>query len=312
MNRADHLLALRARRRHGVFTRTDALECGLSDRALDHRIKSRTYEVLWPGTYALAGSPSTWERSATAAVVYAAPVAALSHCAAARMYSVSGFERASIEVTTSRQIQAVNFKARTSLEPADVGSRNGIPTTNVERLLLDLSSVLEARRLEAMIDQVCDKRLTTAERISTYLQRNCLPKRRRSVLLRLLDDRGRVKPAAGDLETLVARLMREPSLLQPVRQFEVRHNGELIARPDFAYPEVKFGIEAHSFDFHHTRAEWERDLERHRELEAIGWYIMYVTWDDCVLRRDQTVARIRRVLDERRRLFGLDPLPRWA
>jgi very-short-patch-repair endonuclease len=227
------------------------------------------------------------------------------------MYSVSGFGRAPIEVTTSRQIQAVNFKVhfRTSLEPADVGSRNGIPTTTVDRLLLDLSSVLEARRLEAIIDQVCDKRLTTAERISNYLQRDCLPKRRRSILLRLLDDRGQVEPAASDLETL-ARLLRDPSLIQPVRQFEVRHNGELIARPDFAYPDVKFGIEAHSFDFHHTRAQWERDLERHRELEAIGWYIMYVTWDDCVLRRVQTVARIRRVLDERRRQFGLDPLPR--
>ena len=284
----------------------------MSERALDHRIKSKLYEVLRPGIYAFSGSPSTWERSATAAVLSAGPLAALSHGAAARRYSIPGFESAPIEVSTTRQVRSADFRvhARSQLVPDDVRTRNGIPITGAERLLLDLSSVLEVGRLEAVIDNVCDQRLTTADRISTYLQSDRLPKRRRSALLRLLDERGDVKPAASDLETLVARLLRDPSLIQPVRQFEVRHRGELIARPDFAYPEVKFGIEAHSFDFHHTRAQWERDLERHRRLEVIGWYIIYVTWDDCVLRRAETVARVRQVLDERRRLFGLAPLPR--
>ena len=311
MDRADHLLARRARRRHGVFTRADALECGLSERALDHRIKARTYEILWPGIYALPASRSTWERSAAAAVLHTGPVAALSHGAAARKYSTPGFESALIEVTTTRHIRAADFRvhARSLLVPEDVWIRDGIPTTNVERMLLDLSSGVGTGRLEAVVDHVCDRRLTTADRISTYLQRECLPKRRRAVLLRLLRERGSVKPAASDLETLLARLLRDTSVIQPVRQFEVIHRGELIARPDFAYPEVKFGIEAHSFEFHHTRAQWERDLERHRRLEVIGWYIMYVTWDDCVERRAETVTRIRRVLDERRRMFGCAPLP---
>ena len=119
-----------------------------------------------------------------------------------------------------------------------------------------------------------------------------MPKRRRASLIRLLAERGPVRPAASDFETLVARMLRASQLPQPVRQFEVIHAGELIARPDFAYPEVKFGIEAHSFDFHHTRGQWERDLERHRQLEAICWYLMYITWDDCVMRRAETVARI--------------------
>ena len=282
------------------------------ERTLDHRLESGAYEVLWSGVYALPGSPPTWERSAVAAVLYAGPLAALSHGAAARKYLVSGFERAPVEVTTTRQIRGANFKlhARSPLEPEDVCSRDRIPTTTIERTLLDLCSVVAAERLEAIIDHVCRGHLTTVERIASYLQRDHLPRRRRSVLVRLLDDRGDVEPAASDLETLLARLMRDPSLIEPVRQFEVTHDGRLIARPDFAYPEVKFGIEAHSFDFHHTRAQWERDLERHRELEAIGWYIMYVTWNDCVLRRDQTVARIRRVLEERRRMFGLAPLGR--
>jgi len=311
MNRVDQHLARRARRHHGVFTRTEALECGLSDRALDHRIRCRLYEVLHPGIYALPGSPSTWERSAVAAVFHANPLAALSHGAAARHYSISGFQRSRIEVTTTRHIRSADFRvhARASLVPAEIRTKEGIPVTTAERTLLDLSSVLEPRPLEGVIDQFCDRSLTTTDRITAFLRSDCRPRRRRSVLVRLLEERGLVVPAASDFETLVAQMFRDSSLPQPVRQFEVVHAGELIARPDFAYPEVKFGIEAHSFEFHHTRAHWERDLERHRGLEEICWYLMYVTWDDCLLRRAETVARIRRVLDERRRLFGLAPLP---
>jgi len=311
MKRADQLLMRRARRHHGVFTRADALECGLSDRAVDHRIRSNLYEVLRPGIYALPGSLSTWERSAVAAVLHAGPVAALSHGAAARMYSISGFDRAPIEVTTTRHIRSADFRIhrRARLVPGELRTRQGVAVTSAERTLLDLSSVLDAGRLEAAVDQFCDKRMTTPERISAYLQADSMPKRRRAALIRLLAERGPVKPAASDFETLVARMFRDSSLPQPVRQFEVIHAGEPIARLDFAYPEVKFGIESHSFDFHHTRGQWERDRERHRQLEAIGWYLMYITWDDCVVRRAETVARIRRVLDERRRLFGLAPLP---
>ena len=215
MNRADHLLARRARRRHGVFTRADALACGLSERALDHRIQSREYEVLWPGIYGLPGSPSTWERSAVAAVLHTGPVAALSHGAAARNYSIPGFESAPLEVTTTQHIRAAEFRvhARSLLVPADIQIRDGIPTTNTERLLLDLSSVVDAGRLEALIDHVCEKKLTTHGRLSTYLDSDRLPKRRRSLLLQVLQQRGQVTPAASDLETLVARLIRNSSLL---------------------------------------------------------------------------------------------------
>jgi very-short-patch-repair endonuclease len=269
------------------------------------------YEVLRPGIYALPGSPPTWERSAVAAVLHASPIAALSHGAAARHYSISVFEGAPIEVTTTRHIRSADFvlHTRAALAREEIQTKGGIPVTSVERTLLDLTSVLEAGPLEGVIDQFCHRKLTTADRISAYLNRDCMPKRRRSALLRILDERGPVRPAASDLETLVAQMLRESSLPQPVRQFEVIHAGELIARPDFAYPEVKFGIEAHSFGFHHTRTQWERDLERHRRLEPIGWYLMYVTWDDCTIRRAETEMRIGRVLDERRRLFGLAPLP---
>ena len=236
-----------------------------------------------------------------ASVLYADPIAALSGHASARKLEIPGFEKAAIEVSTTKRVRArgISIRSRTPLSPGEIVRRDGIPITNPERTILDLSNALPEKRLEGVIDAACHSGLTEKDKLIAYLQRPDLPRRRRGLLLELLAERGDVTPTASELETGLARLLRHPSMPRAVRQYEIRSGGRFIARPDFAYPEARLGVEGHSFLHHGSKLQWERDMRRHSLTESVGWYLVYVTWWDVEYRADETRARIRRIYDER-------------
>jgi very-short-patch-repair endonuclease len=298
---ADRAIARAAARQHGVFTRAFALRAGLSPTLIDRRLKVARYWMLWPGVYTFPEVPSSWEQVAMAGVLYADPVACLSGPASARKLQLPGFDNAGIEISTTRRLRAdgTAIRSRTSLQPGEIVHRDGIPITIPERTLLDLSTALPEKRLEGLIDAACHLGLTESDKFVAYLQQPDLPRRRRSLLLRLLAERGDVAPAASELETGLARLLRHPSMPSAVRQYEIRLGGRFIARPDFAYPEAKLGVEGHSFLHHGSKLQWERDMQRHALTESVGWYLVYVTWWDVEYRADETRTRIRRIYNER-------------
>lgn len=67
------------------------------------------------------------------------------------------------------------------------------------------------------------------------------------------------------------------SLPKPVAQHAVQV-GSRTFYLDFAYPVARLGIEAHSFQHHSKRSDWEKDQVRHALLTTAGWTILYVTW----------------------------------
>lgn len=81
-------------------------------------------------------------------------------------------------------------------------------------------------------------------------------------------------------ETETRLLLVEAGLPEPVVQHEVRDGGRLVVRIDLAYPELKIAIE-YEGDGHRTDpAQWRRDIQRQRELEARGWIVIRLTQED--------------------------------
>lgn len=77
-------------------------------------------------------------------------------------------------------------------------------------------------------------------------------------------------------------------------------SGYVLARVDLAYPEARVAIEydgAQHFNADRARRDRTRDLQ----LADLGWYTVRLSFDDVWLMPPQTVARIRRLLAERRR-----------
>lgn len=72
----------------------------------------------------------------------------------------------------------------------------------------------------------------------------------------------------------------------------------MVARLDFAYPEILLAIEADGFRHHGDKAGWNRDLARRNALTALGWRVIHVTWDDLRERPREIVRHLREAIQK--------------
>ena len=169
-----------------------------------------------------------------------------------------------------------------------------IPTTNPTRTLLDVGSVLSPKALEEALDSALRQRLTSLDRLRVGVEKlGGRGSRGPATLGKLLDARGDVIPTDSALETRLSRLLRRHHLPQPQRQVEVRDGQGFVGRVDFAYPELKIAIEVQSYRWHSSRAAWRSDTDRLNRLQALGWIIIQVTYEDLERRPDVVARRIR-------------------
>jgi len=172
----------------------------------------------------------------------------------------------------------------THLDAADLAAATGIPCTRLARTIIDLAGVLAPAALEVALDDCLSRRLTSV----AYLQRRIDTVGRQGrtgagTLASLLEDRTGAQPRSqSEFERRLLAALKRGGLPVPQTQYEVALPGGRRAFLDFAYPEVKLGLEADSYRHHSSRIDWGRDHTRNRLLTAVGWRILPVTWDDLV------------------------------
>src|SRR4051794_25684289 len=98
----DTNVAHLAERQHGVFSHSQAVNAGATEKAVRHRVDTGRWGVAADEVYRLAGTPRTWEQEVMILLLAAGPDAAASHEAAARLLGIPGFARALPEITTPR------------------------------------------------------------------------------------------------------------------------------------------------------------------------------------------------------------------
>lgn len=99
-----------------------------------------------------------------------------------------------------------------------------------------------------------------------------------------------------ELETLVDAWRRRYGFPQSVFQYWVTLPDYGPARLDFAYPELKVGVEADSYAWHLGRKAFERDRARISELASLGWIIIQTTLREIERHPDRVANRLRRAL----------------
>lgn len=105
----------------------------------------------------------------------------------------------------------------------------------------------------------------------------------------------------SEAERVVRRILRQHRL----RGFSFDHpvsvtpDAPPIARLDVAFPAALVAIEIDGYEFHSTRAAFERDRDRQNQLAALGWVTLRFTWTMLVKQPDDVAARIRAVLSAR-------------
>ncbi len=229
------------------------------------------------------------------------------------LLGLEGFSGEILEVTTTvtrrTSTGAVRIHRSTDLDPFELTTVDSIPSTTPTRTLIDVGSVLSQRGLEEAVDSALRQRLTSVSRLRTGVERfGGRGSRGPAALAKLLNARGAVAPTDSALETRLSRLLRRHRLPQPQRQVEIREGREFIGRVDFAYPELKVAIEVQSYRWHSSWAARLSDMERLNRLQALGWIIIQVTYEDLERRGDTVAQGIRAALDARSRSNQHRPL----
>jgi hypothetical protein len=170
---------------------------------------------------------------------------------------------------------------RTAAISGDVVTDDALRHTARTRTAVDL--IRRGRRDDAVVllDRLVQRRVAFLDDVRKAADR--LPRCRGSSQARqaaALADGLAESPPETRLRLIIRRLIiRRAGLPDPVAQFAVRHEGRVVARVDFGYPEQKLAIE-YDGAWHGERDQFTKDRARLNRLLAAGWRVPFVTAAD--------------------------------
>lgn len=286
---------------HGVIPRSVALANGVDDSTIHRLLKSGRWQRLLRRAYVASGAPITW-RSHLASVAANLEIGfAFSHRTAGALMRLDAVSEGAIEIVTSGTHQLPDVTVhRVRPRLPQIIHVDGFPVTSAHRTVLDLFSVLSPASAQLALDDALRKKLTTIDRLSCEYVRSCKKGRNgcstfRSALLRRDHRDGTLQSRMEAKLRQVLRTVPGPKALPqfPVETPQNRY------RIDFAYPDIKLGIEAQSIKWHMGEAKFYYDLRRDRHLKGCGWTLLYYMWDDllrpAVVRTE--IAQMRRSME---------------
>jgi very-short-patch-repair endonuclease len=255
------------RRQHGVITRIQLLELGLSPRAIEHRIATGRLHPVGRGVYAAGRPELTRYGRWTAAVLSCGPDAALSHESAAALFEIRADRGGKIEVSVPahmpRRPPGVVVHRRARRGPWEVTVHHGIPVTSPLCTLVDLATRLNRAQLEAAINEADKRDLIDPESLRSALER--LARRPGVAAMRELLDRRTFRLTDSELERRLLPIVRRVGLPPPETGAEV--NG---FRVDFYWPDLDLVVETDGLRYHRTPAQQARDRLRDQMHLAAG------------------------------------------
>jgi Transcriptional regulator, AbiEi antitoxin/Protein of unknown function (DUF559) len=246
------------RSQHGVVSRAQLKGCGLTSKAIAHRIRTGRLHPLWRGVYAV-GRPEVGQRGLwMAAVLSCGPDALLSHRSAAVLWGLAGVTlEADIEIVVPdrvvRRRPGIRVHRRADLGPEHRREVEGIPLTEPVSTLVDLASCVVDWRVEKAINEADRLDLIDPEALRAAVE--VLPPRpgmahiKRLLGFNALTDTG--------LERRFLGIVRAVGLPPPETQAWV--NGY---RVDFYWPGLGLVVETDGWRYHRTPSQQATDNRR--------------------------------------------------
>ena len=274
MSSIDHVLDAIARRQDNVICRAQVLLAGGSDEMIETRVRRGLWQPLQAGVYLVGSAPPTWAQQLRAAVMAAGPDAEVSHRAAVLRWGMSGIASAPVEIQAPHDDRpipegVVLHRSRRREQAVLVG---GIPTTGVERTVLELGAVCPEVVVEKALASALRLGLTTNTKVDTYLKVHAGKGRRGVTKLRtsleLVGDR---RPAGSDGEVAFLRELRLAGVPDPVRQLTIDLRNGAKATMDFAWPDLWKAIEFVGWWTHSDPRAHDDDTWREDDIREAGW-----------------------------------------
>ncbi len=294
---SDGAIGVLAAEQFGVFSRAQAIAAGFTPRQIQRRVGTGRWDVALPCVYRISGAGPNDRQSAMAAALWGGDCALVSHATAGVLWGIEGVRARKVELwvpqnhTPRSTLVAVHRGKR--LDRADRTALGPIPITTPVRTLIDMAGRMENEQLLAAVESVFRRDLGTPARLQVRvaaLRSSGRPGLGR--LQTLLDGRGDGGSLESRLEVKTWLLLQQAGVPLPVRQHWVVVGGGRY-RLDFAWPELRVGLECEGWEHHGGRAAFGKDRARYAELAAIGWRLLPVTWDACTRQPARVLRWIR-------------------
>ncbi|MGH2828789.1 MAG: DUF559 domain-containing protein [Actinomycetota bacterium] len=290
----------------GLLSREQLEEAGLDKAARRRRMKAGILVLVLPGVFRLASVPESWTQFVRATSIWLRGRGVLSHLTSASLQGPSDAEGYPIEVSsTMRSLKSptgqIVVRRVGSLENRDLRWVKNMRVTNPLRTIFDLAGTLNPNEIDMVLDEARRRRLVAERPLRELLERLGSNGRGGTRRIRTILDSGEMQsPVPGSpFERRFVQFLRRRSLPIAERQVAVNEDaGRLVARVDFAYPDLKVAIECDGKKHHFGRDDWEKDLLRRSRLAALGWLVIHVSWDMLVNEPDELERLIRRALGQ--------------
>jgi len=273
----------------GVLTLVQARMAGLSQDAVNRRLRSGHWRRCAPGVYFVDDRPFTDAARIRAAVWGYGDFAAASGLAAAWWQGLTRFAPDLVEVTVPRNANGRRRPGsrvrRRDLLPADI--------------IVERSLRLTALPLTAI--EAAARRGGGAKLVDAALQRQV---ELRALWTAHLRNKGRYgSPASrrmlqaveGGARSQAERLL--VGLLKSAGMTNWRANFPLAGyRIDVAFPDSRVAIEVDGLAFHTDTETFHHDRLRQNAISLAGWQVLRFTWLDLTEYPERVVATIRRAI----------------
>jgi hypothetical protein len=268
----------------GLATRRQLLE-RVPSVVLDGHIGRKNLTRVFPHVYRLRDGSEDEQTVLRAALIHAAPGAALSHTTALFVWGLWRLERPlhlTVDHGTRRAGASdliVHRRLRFDPSSTQAVERRGLLVTALPRTIVDSWPLLPIHERRPLLLDITRRGLTTAGLVGEALTERPNVGGRRLLLqtLDLIED-----GAQSELEVHgVLNVFRHRSLPRSVGQYRLLLPSGAVTL-DRAWPEAKLAVELDGAKYHTSAEDRRRDLARDRELMAIGWVVLRFTYADVL------------------------------
>jgi very-short-patch-repair endonuclease len=273
----DAALAVLAAAQYGVVSRRQLLEIGFSRDAIAHRLAVKRLHRLYAVGHTRVCREGRW----LAAVLACGEDAVLSHRSAAALWGIRDYNgRIDVTAPHAHRLGKRITPHRLPLGADERTSHRGIPTTTVERTLLDLGAVLEPHQLDKAVREADYLGIADFAQVQRLLER--YPRKRSTADLRTAIETatatlGRTR---SELEDRFRALVLDADLPTPRFNETIALDADTTIEADAVWPEHKVIVELDGWGAHSTRARFVSDRSRDRKAHVAGYVVMRYTSAD--------------------------------
>ncbi|WP_019970476.1 DUF559 domain-containing protein [Mycobacterium sp. 141] len=276
----------------GVITLSQAKQAGLSQDAVNRRVRSGRWLRCSPGVYFADDRPFTDAARVRAAVWSLGSMATASGLAAAWWHGVTKYPPETVEVTVPRDShhprrQDIRMRRR-DLWPTDVVERHGLRVTSLPLTVVEAA----ARRGGGakLMDSALQRHVELKDLWRVHIRnkgRHGSPAAR--LLLQAAADGAR-----SAAERLLVKLLREARITGWKANYRL---GRFVI--DVAFLKHKIAIETDGWAFHHDQDDFQKDRVKQNEIALMGWQVLRFTWLDLTEYPQRVLAEVRFAIESR-------------